>query len=126
VTPPPAAGPTAAERALSAGVALYEAGDYAGAIRVLTGAKEIWDEAPAPGARAAKLAARKYIAFSYCVTNRRTLCRQQFVDALALDPAFDLEPTERTHPLWGPEFERAKKQALAPKPPAKPGAPAIK
>jgi hypothetical protein len=47
------------------------------------------------------------------VTNRRTQCRKHFVDALKLDPEFALEATEKTHPVWGPEFERAKKQATA-------------
>ena len=38
---------------------------------------------------------------------------------LKLDADFNLEPTEKTHPVWGPEFERAKKQASAPAAPAK-------
>ena len=66
-----------------------------------------------------KVAAHKYLAFSYCVTNRRTQCRKHFVDAIKLDANFKLEPTEKTHPVWGPEFERAKKQASAPTAPAK-------
>ncbi len=123
--PPPVPVPTPAERALAAGVALYDAGDYAGAIRSLQGAREIWDD-PAPAARATKLAARKHIAFSFCVTGRRPQCRQQFVEALQLDPSFDLDPAEKSHPIWGAEFDRAKKQVAAPppRPPAaRPAAP---
>jgi hypothetical protein len=83
------------------------------------GAKEIWDDSTTAGVTANKLAAHKYIAFSYCVTSRRTQCRQQFVDAIKLDPNFNLEPAEKTHPIWGPEFERAKVLAKAPAAPAR-------
>lgn len=121
--PPPVPVPTPGERALAAGVALYDAGDYAGAIRSLLGAREIWDN-PAPAGKAAKLSARKHIAFSYCVTGRRPQCRQQFVDALQLDPTFDLDPAEKSHPIWGAEFDRAKKQLAAPPRPAPAARPA--
>jgi hypothetical protein len=122
--PPPPPVVTASARALASGVALYDAGDFNGAIRRLAGAREIWDDSISADALANKLAAHKYIAFSYCVTNRRTLCRRQFVDALRLDSGFALEATEKTHPVWGPEFERAKKQATASSAPAKrPAAP---
>jgi hypothetical protein len=121
VAPPPI--PTPAERARDDGIALYDAGDFNGAIKRLRGAKEIWTEATTPAATANKVTALKYVAFSYCVTKRRTQCRQQFVEALKLDPGFNLEPAERKHPVWGPEFERAKKQASAPASPAKRQAP---
>ena len=117
--PPPAPVVTPSARALASGVSLYEAGDFNGAIKRLSGAKEIWDDSTSADAVANKVAANKYLAFSYCVTNRRTPCRKHFVDALKLDANFTLEATERTHPVWGPEFERAKKQASAPSAPAK-------
>jgi hypothetical protein len=117
-SPPPAKVPTPAERAVSEGVALYDAGDFNGTIKTLLAAKAIWDDASADGV-ASKVAAHKVIAFSYCVTNRRTQCRQQFVNALKLDPNFTLQPAEKTHPVWGPEFERAKAQLAAPAPPAR-------
>ena len=117
-TPAPIAIPTASERALAAGIALYDAGNFNGAIKRLRGAREIWSDSTSPGATANKLAAHKYLAFSYCVTNRRALCRQQFVDAIKLEPNFDLAPAEKAHPLWGPEFDRARKQASAPAAPA--------
>ena len=125
VAPPPAPVvriPTASERALADGVGLYDAGDFNGAIKQLQGAKAIWEDTTTPGGLANKVAAHKYIAFSYCVTNRRPQCRQQFVDAIKLDPNFNLEPAEMTHPIWGPEFDRAKKQASAPPPPPPPPA----
>jgi hypothetical protein len=120
--PPPAPVITPSGRALASGISLYDAGDFNGAIKRLLGAKEIWDDSASPDAVANKVAANKYLAFSYCVTNRRTQCRKHFVDALKLDANFTLEPTEKKHPVWGPEYERAKKQVS---PPAKP-APAKK
>ena len=121
VAPPPAPipVPTASERSLAEGIRVYDAGDFNGAIKQLLGAKEIWDDTATSSALANKLAAHKYIAFSYCVTNRRPQCRQQFVDAIKLDPNFNLEPAEKTHPIWGPEFDRAKTQASAPPTPVR-------
>jgi len=122
--PPPPPVVTASARALASGVALYDAGDFNGAIKRLAGAREIWDDSASADALANKVAANKYIAFSYCVTNRRTQCRKHFVDALKLDADFTLEATEKKHPVWGPEFERAKKQLTPAKTstPAKPPA----
>ena len=124
VQPPPAPVPTvtASGRALADGVGMYDAGNFNGAIKRLLGAKEIWDDSTGADALSNKLAAHKYIAFSYCVTNRRTQCRKHFVDAIKLDANFKLEPTEKTHPVWGAEFERAQKQASAPTAPTKPPA----
>ena len=107
---PPVPIKSAAEIALDEGIALYDAGSYNEAIRSLTGAKEIWDGAP----DALKVRAYKYVAFSQCVLGRRTLCRQQFTEALKLEPSFALEPAERTHPIWGVEYEAAKKALTAP------------
>ncbi|MES2740516.1 MAG: TssQ family T6SS-associated lipoprotein [Pseudomonadota bacterium] len=102
----PVAAPLSAEPlALKDGVLLYNNGDYNNAIKRLTGASEIWNG----GSRATQVSALKYMAFSYCVTGRKTLCRQQFDKALKLDPNFDLAPGENGHPLWGPVFARAKK-----------------
>lgn len=95
--------PTPAQSGLKDGIALYNNGDYNGAIKRL-GSADI-----SGGSKAIQLEALKYTAFSYCVTGRQTLCRQQFEKALKLDPAFDLEPGEHGHPLWGPVFTKAKK-----------------
>lgn len=88
---------------LKEGIALYNDGDYNGAIRRL-GMLDVTS-----GPKATQLEALKYSAFSYCLTSRQTLCRQQFEKALKLDPSFDLEPGEHGHPLWGPVFVKAKK-----------------
>ena len=98
---PPAA--NADQVALKEGIAAYNNGEYATAIKRLS-SPDI-----ASGSKATQLSALKYLAFSYCLTNRATLCRQQFEKALKLDPAFDLAPGEQGHPLWGPVFTRAKK-----------------
>lgn len=88
---------------LREGIAMYNNGDYNGAIRRL-GASDVTG-----GSKATQLEALKYTAFSYCLTSRQTLCRLQFEKALKLDPSFDLEAGENGHPLWGPVFVKAKK-----------------
>jgi len=88
---------------LSEGIALYEKGDYNAAVKRLA-------QANTPSApKATQLSALKYTAFSYCLTSRQTLCRQQFEKAFKLDPNFDLEPSEKGHPMWAPAFLKAKK-----------------
>jgi Tfp pilus assembly protein PilF len=96
---------TAAHKELNAGIALYNAGDYAGAIKQL-GSADI-----AKADKATQLEAIKYTAFSYCLTGKQTPCRQQFQKALKLDPAFDLAPGEQGHPMWAPVFDKLKKPA---------------
>lgn len=94
-----------ARKALNAGIDMYKAGNFNGAIKQLTTAPEL-AKADTP----LQLEAIKYTAFSYCVTNRITLCRQQFIKAFRLDKTFDLSPGEKGHPLWTPSFERARKE----------------
>ncbi|QYF92513.1 TssQ family T6SS-associated lipoprotein [Massilia sp. PAMC28688] len=105
--PNPPAGSRASEeqQSLREGIELYNKGQFNDAIKRLS-APEI-----AGGTRAGHLQALKYMAFSYCVTSRTTLCRQAFEKAFKLDPSFDLQPGEHGHPLWGPAFERARKQS---------------
>lgn len=95
--------PPTPSNALAEGIGFYEKGDYNGAIKRLT----IANVPTAP--KATQLSALKYMAFSYCLSSRQALCRQQFDKALKLDPTFDLEPGEKGHPLWGPVFVKAKK-----------------
>ena len=89
--------------ALLEGMTLYDKGDYNGAIKRLAYA----NVPTAP--KATQLTALKFTAFSYCLTARQALCRQQFDKALKIDPSFDLDPGEKGHPLWGPVFAKAKK-----------------
>jgi hypothetical protein len=90
-------------QALKDGVLLYNNGDYNGAIKLLGSPAIV-----ASKNKAIKLDALKYSAFSYCVTAKAQLCRQQFDRAFKLDPSFKLSPAEIGHPIWGPEFSRSK------------------
>jgi hypothetical protein len=91
------------QAALREGIRLYNEGDFDDAIKRLS-SKDI-----ANGSKATRVAALKYTAFSYCVTNRTDQCRQSFERALRLDPSFDLAQGEHGHPQWGPVFTRAKR-----------------
>lgn len=105
---PPAPAPELppARRDLNAGIEMYKAGNYNGAIKQLGSSPDI-----AKADKTVQLEALKYTAFSYCVTNRQTLCKEQFRKAFKLDRGFDLAPGEKGHPLWTPAFERARKEA---------------
>jgi len=94
--------------ALTDGIALYNKGSYSAAIKRLANGQEIWS-----ADTSFQTEALKYMAFSYCVTSRRKLCKQQFEKALRLDPGFDLAPGEQGHPLWGPVFNQAKRTVAA-------------
>lgn len=102
-TPAPAPAVSNEQQALKDGIESYNKGSYNEAIKRLS-APEITG-----GAKATQVQALKYMAFSYCVSSRQTLCRQAFEKAFRIDPAFDLGPGEHGHPLWGPAFTRAKK-----------------
>lgn len=104
-TPPVSAAPGADAQALKEGTALYNEGDYNGAIKKLGAASVIWNGQN----KALQVSALKIMAFSYCVSGRQALCKQQFERALKIDPGFDLLPSEIGHPLWGPVFLQAKK-----------------
>ena len=92
-------------QALKEGLALYNDGQYDAAIKKLNTSSAIWTGQN----KAIQLSAAKYMAFSYCVSGRQALCKQQFERALKIDPGFDLMPSEIGHPLWGPVFLQAKK-----------------
>jgi hypothetical protein len=92
-------------QALKEGIAMYNDGDYNGALKRLSNATEIWSGRN----KSLQVSAFKYMAFSYCVTSKTQLCRQQFERALKIDPSFDLLPSEIGHPIWGPVFLKAKK-----------------
>lgn len=94
----------ASENALADIIAQYDSGDYNGVIKRVSGPNEIRSED-----RDLQIRAMKYMAFSYCVTNRQTLCRQQFDKILKLDSTFDLAPGEKGHPQWQAAFDRVKK-----------------
>lgn len=50
--------------------------------------------------------ALKYKAFSECLTEAKRSCASTFEQILTLNPNFTLLPAEKSHPSWGPVFER--------------------
>ena len=101
---PPEPQPPALQVQLADGIRLFDQGEFYAAVGRLRNLPDV-NSAPVE----TQTTALKYLAFSYCVTNRRTLCQQQFEAALKLDPKFELAPAERGHPIWKVVFERAKK-----------------
>lgn len=96
--------PSASEKALASALASFDRGDYPGAIRQLTPLST--DSALDT---ASQLRTLKTLAFAQCLTRAITPCRQTFERAFRLDGKFDLAPAERGHPVWGPQFDRARK-----------------
>jgi Tfp pilus assembly protein PilF len=90
------------QEALAAGLALYDEGNYASSARKLK-------LAIAQGlTRQESASAHKHLAFINCASEREAQCRREFRNALALDPAMELEPGEAGHPIWGPIFRSLK------------------
>lgn len=102
---------TAGEKLLQDGMKSYEDADYTKAIKSFQDAlKEALTEQN-------QMTAHKMLAFSYCLTNRTTLCRAEFEANFKLDANFDLAPAEAGHPAWGPSFRtvKAKRKSVLPK-----------
>ncbi len=110
VAPPAPKEPSASEKALAGALATYERGDYGAAIRQLTPltTDNSLDQA-------SQLQALKSLAFSECLSRKITACRKTFEHAFQLDNQFDLAPAEQGHPVWGPQFLRARKAVLGSK-----------
>jgi Tfp pilus assembly protein PilF len=88
--------------ALSAGLKLYEDGEYAESAKNLQGAIDLG----LPDRQRAD--AHKHLAFIHCSSNRERACRDEFRKALAVNPALELAPAEAGHPVWGPIFRSLK------------------
>jgi len=97
----PPAEPTAAEKALAAGLRAYDEGQYPLAERQLQQALQL-------GLTGAKdrANAHKHLAFVYCTSNRTVECETQFRAARRADTGFALSRSEIGHPLWGPVYQR--------------------
>ena len=95
--------PRKAEQDLLAGIRAYEDGEYKNASRLL-------QRASSTGLflNSDKIAAHKYLAFMHCAQSREKACRNEFRNALELDPNFELSPAESGHPSWGPVFKTLK------------------
>ena len=94
--------PSVADQRIGEGMASYEAADYSKAI------KSFQDALKESLANSEQIRVRKYLAFSYCLSNRSALGRAEFEKILQLKPDFDLEPAEAGHPSWGPSFRAVK------------------
>ena len=91
-----------AEKALASGIDLYEDGRYPDAVLTL-------QDALVQGlSQENQIKAHKYLAFTYCVSGKDKLCREEFKKALELNPALELAPSEAGHPIWGPIFKSVK------------------
>jgi len=91
--------PRKAEQELSAGLKEYENGHYQTAAKSLQNALN--DEL---AFKKDRVTAHKYLAFIYCVSDKKKQCREQFKEAMEIDSDFELSPSEAGHPIWGPVF----------------------
>jgi Tfp pilus assembly protein PilF len=89
----------------SDGMTYYEEGKYALAEKNLNDALALGLADPGD-----KVTAHKYLAFLYCVSSRKTLCKEEFEKAFELDPGFTLNPAEKGHPMWNKIYLQVKKQ----------------
>jgi Tfp pilus assembly protein PilF len=102
---------TAGEKLIQDGMKNYDDADYNKSIKSFQDAlKETLTDAN-------RIGAHKFLAFSYCLTNRTTLCRAEFEAIFKIDENFDLAPAEAGHPAWGPSFRavKAKRKSVPPK-----------
>jgi len=97
-----------ATQQLADGVKQYEAGDYDNAVKSLSSSLEHGLLSKAEQARA-----RKYLAFSHCVSGREILCRDEFRKAFEIYPDFALTAAEDGHPIWGPIYRNVRTQLVA-------------
>ncbi|MFN0184955.1 MAG: TssQ family T6SS-associated lipoprotein [Aquabacterium sp.] len=113
-TQPPAAAPMAgvselaerpAERALLAGMRLYDEAMYAQSERALRQALGAGLQSPRDRA-----AAHKLLAFILCTSERVDACEGEFRAARVADPQFALSRSEVGHPTWGPVYRRVHPQ----------------
>jgi tetratricopeptide (TPR) repeat protein len=110
--PPPPKAASAGEKIIVEASKIYDDADYNKAI------KRFQDALKETLTTTEQVTAHKFMAFSYCLSNRATQCRSEFEAAFKVDANFDLSPAEAGHPAWGPSF-RAVKAKRTPTPPKK-------
>ncbi|MEP7069636.1 MAG: TssQ family T6SS-associated lipoprotein [Usitatibacter sp.] len=93
---------------LAAGVKQYEVGEYDNAVKSLSGSLEHGMLSKAEQARA-----RKYLAFTHCVSQRELQCRDEFRKAFEIYSDFSLTSAEDGHPIWGPIYRNVRTQLIA-------------
>jgi tetratricopeptide (TPR) repeat protein len=99
---------TRATEQLAAGIKQYEAGEFDSAVKTLSASLDHGLLAKVDQSRA-----RKYLAFSHCVSGRETQCRAEFRKAFEINPEFALRPEEDGHPIWGPVYRSVRTQLIA-------------
>ena len=97
-----------AQEQLATGIKYYDAGDYDAAVKNLTDSLEHGLLSKVDASRA-----RKYLAFSHCVSGREQQCRAEFRKAFEINPDFALTPAEDGHPIWGPVYRDVRTQLIA-------------
>jgi tetratricopeptide (TPR) repeat protein len=93
---------------LAAGITQYNSGDFDSAVKSLTGSLEHGMLSKTDQSRA-----RKYLAFSHCVSGRETQCRDEFRKAFEINSDFTLSSAEDGHPIWGPVYRNVRTQLIA-------------
>lgn len=89
----------------SSGITFYEEGEYDLAEKNLKMATALGLADPKDNRDA-----HKYLAFIYCVSDRQSLCRNEFIKVFEIDPGFTLSPAESGHPMWQPVYDKVKSQ----------------
>jgi len=97
-----------ANEQLAAGIKQYDAGEYDAAVKSLTDSLDHGMLTKADQSRA-----RKYLAFSHCVSGREQQCRGEFRKAFEINPDFALTPAEDGHPIWGPIYRDVRTQLIS-------------
>ena len=92
---------------LAAGVKQYEIGEFDNAVKSLTLSLDHGLLSKAEQSRA-----RKYLAFSHCVSGRELQCRDEFRKAFEINPDFSLSAAEDGHPIWGPIYRNVRTQLI--------------
>ena len=93
---------------LAQGIRQYEAGEFDNAVKTLAASLEHGLLSKVDASRA-----RKYLAFSHCVSGRDAPCRAEFRKAFEINPEFALTPAEDGHPTWGPVYRSVRTQLIA-------------
>ena len=93
---------------LTLGVRQYEAGEYDNAVKSLSASLEHGMLSKTDQSRA-----RKYLAFTHCVSGREGQCRAEFRRAFEINSEFALTPAEDGHPIWGPVYRSVRTQLIA-------------
>ena len=91
--------PRKAEQELALGLKNYEDGRYPIASKNLQNALN-----NGLTFKSDRVTAHKYLAFVHCVSERKKQCRNEFKQALEINPTLRLSAAEAGHPVWGPVF----------------------